>query len=44
VESFFRHGGIGLHALHGRFDFASTLSCEFFTSAAKFVGRFAPSF
>ena len=33
---------IALHALQGRVNFATTLSCKLVGSGAKFVGRFAP--
>ena len=44
MESFLSHGGIGLHALYGRLDFAPALGCEFFAGSAKLIGRFAPGF
>jgi hypothetical protein len=44
LEFFLRRGGIGVHALHDRIDFASTFGCEFFGGPAKLVGRFAPCF
>ena len=44
MEFFLRCSRIALHALHNRLDFAPTLSCEFFASAAKLIDRFTPSF